>query len=240
MEKVDQSADHGPETPPKKRAREAEDDADDELEGLSREELAKMSRSERKRHREKKRRSDVNKGFDELTTLLLEIDPTVRAEAEERARRGQWKGNFGAQEDNLLSRVDLISRAVDVLRRVHSENEERKQIIASLSQPPGAGGSNLGFESAGAAVGASGGSQGRDRAAAMIDEVSCPRTLRTTASFTSHLSSLCVKCTFPGSNDGTSKSRTCNEQHRRCLCAPRRCRVQPILQSIAPGPTIER
>ena len=35
-----------------------------------------MSRSERKRDREKKRRSDVNKGFDNLMNLLLEIDPT--------------------------------------------------------------------------------------------------------------------------------------------------------------------
>jgi Helix-loop-helix DNA-binding domain len=96
-------------------------------------ELAKMSRSERKRHREKKRRSDVNKGFDDLMALLLEIDPTVRAEAEDRARRGQWKGTFGAQEDSMLSRVDLISRAVDVLRRVHCENEERKQIIARFT-----------------------------------------------------------------------------------------------------------
>jgi len=123
-----------------KRSRDAaasSDSPDDEalvLEGMTPEELARMSRSERKRHREKKRRSDVNKGFDELMTLLLEIDPSVRAEAEERARRGQWKGQLGAQEDNLLSRVDLISRTVEVLRRVHRENEERKLIIASLTR----------------------------------------------------------------------------------------------------------
>lgn len=113
-----------------KRSRE---DADYGDELPSPEELSRMSRSERKRHREKKRRNDVNKGFDELMSLLLEIDPDVRAEAEERARRGQWKGGFGAQEENLLSRVDLIARAVQVLRRVHRENEERKQIIAKLT-----------------------------------------------------------------------------------------------------------
>mmetsp|Transcript_32451 Transcript_32451/g.67673 ORF Transcript_32451/g.67673 Transcript_32451/m.67673 type:complete len:312 (-) Transcript_32451:231-1166(-) len=96
------------------------------------EELAKMSRSERKRHREKKRRNDVNKGFDDLMNLLLEIDPVVRAEAEDRAKRGQWKGNIGAQEENLLSRVDLITRAIEVLRRVHKENEDRKLIIEQL------------------------------------------------------------------------------------------------------------
>jgi hypothetical protein len=71
--------------------------------------------------------------------LLVEIDPKVRIEAEERARRGQWKGSIGAQEDNLLSRVDLITRTVDVLRRVHRENEERKVIIMELTRAVGSG-----------------------------------------------------------------------------------------------------
>lgn len=70
------------------------EDGEGGSESFTPEELAAMSRSERKRHREKKRRSDVNKGFDELMTLLLEIDPVVRAEAEDRARRGQWKGDM--------------------------------------------------------------------------------------------------------------------------------------------------
>jgi hypothetical protein len=120
----------------KKREREAEDD-DDVI--LSPEKLATMSRSERKRHREKKRRSDVNKGFDDLMNLLLEIDPVVRAEAEDRARRGQWKGSIGAQEENLLSRVELIGRTVEVLRRVHTENEEHKHIIEQLLQQKSTG-----------------------------------------------------------------------------------------------------
>ena len=37
--------------------------------------LALMSRSERKRHREKRRRSKVNAGFDDLKSLLATIDP---------------------------------------------------------------------------------------------------------------------------------------------------------------------
>lgn len=92
-------------------------------------EVAAMSRSERKRHREKKRRSDVNKGFDELMALLLEIDPEVRADAEERASKGQCKRSLGAHEDNVLSRVDLIATAVRVLRRVHTENVKHKKMI---------------------------------------------------------------------------------------------------------------
>lgn len=117
----------------KKRPREGQED-DGAV--LSPEVLAKMSRSERKRHREKKRRSDVNKGFDDLTALLLEIDPVVRAEAEDRAKRGQWKSTAGGQEDNILSRVELIGRTVEVLRRVHKENEQRKLIIEQLLQRP--------------------------------------------------------------------------------------------------------
>lgn len=106
-----------------------EDMGEEELDPAT---LATMTRSERKRYREKKRRSDVNKGFDDLMNLLIEIDPEVRTEAEERARRGQWKGSIGAQEDNLLSRVDLIGRTVSVLHRVHQENEQRKAIIGQL------------------------------------------------------------------------------------------------------------
>jgi hypothetical protein len=59
--------------------------------------LAMMSRSERKRHREKKRRSDVNKGFEDLISLLVEVDSGVRLEVEEeRARRLQVRAGAGA------------------------------------------------------------------------------------------------------------------------------------------------
>ena len=114
-----------------------------EVEEFTAEELSKMSRSERKRHREKKRRNDVNKGFEDLMNLLLEIDPSVRSEAEERSKRGQFKSgtpNAAAAgssapaqaEENLLSRVDLITKTTEVLRRVHRENEDRKSIIEQL------------------------------------------------------------------------------------------------------------
>ena len=69
----------------------------------------------------------VNKGFDDLIELLVEIDPVVKAEHEDRVRRG-------AAEEHLLSRVELIGRTVDVLRRVHRENEERKLIVQQLLQ----------------------------------------------------------------------------------------------------------
>lgn len=117
---------------PKKRSHaEVEEDPTEQ-------EVAAMSRSERKRHREKKRRSDVNKGFDELMALLLEIDPEVRADAEERASKGQCKRSLGAHEDNVLSRVDLIATAVRVLRRVHTENSKHKKMIDEFLKNKGA------------------------------------------------------------------------------------------------------
>jgi Helix-loop-helix DNA-binding domain len=112
----------------KKRSYEAADEDDNPSE----QEVAAMSRSERKRHREKKRRSDVNKGFDELMALLLEIDPEVRADAEERASKGQCKRSLGAHEDNVLSRVDLIATAIKVLKRVNWENEKHKKMLEDL------------------------------------------------------------------------------------------------------------
>jgi hypothetical protein len=121
----------------KKRSRDLGDDEGD----LTPEDLSKLSHAERKRHREKKRRREATKGFDDLMNLLAEIDPAVRIEAEERARRGQWKEGIGAQEDSLLTRVETITRTVDALRRVHRENEERKVIIMELTR----GGSGLGL-----------------------------------------------------------------------------------------------
>lgn len=111
-----------------------EGDDDDEL-LVPQGDLSQMSRSERKRHREKKRRSDVNKGFEDLTTLLWEIDPSIRAEADDRAQKGQSKGHYsGVVEDATLSRVDLISRTVQLLRRLHVENERNKAIIGAISR----------------------------------------------------------------------------------------------------------
>jgi Helix-loop-helix DNA-binding domain len=120
-----------------KRERESDNDGSDELDDLPAGAFAQMTRSERKRHREKKRRSDVNKGFDDLISLLWEIDPTMRADAEERAPRLQLKAAIGGPPETLLSRVDLISRAVQLLRRLHRENEQNKAVISTLARQRG-------------------------------------------------------------------------------------------------------
>lgn len=96
-------------------------------------ELAKMSRSERKRHREKKRRNDVNRGFDELQALLNEIDCELRgADADVRDTCRHDKYQVANSEESFLSRVELITRTTQVLRRIHRENEERKLIVDRL------------------------------------------------------------------------------------------------------------
>lgn len=75
-----------------------------------------MSRSERKRHREKKRRSKVNAGFDDLKELLHQIDPSM------------------AQQQEEMNRVDLIGKSVDMLRKLFEENEKNKMVLTNLTQ----------------------------------------------------------------------------------------------------------
>ena len=94
--------------------------------------LAEESRAERKRHREKKRRNDVNKGLDQLMELVFIIDPQLKFEAEERARKASG-GRTSNTDAPLLSRVELINSAVVTLERVYRENEERKMVIGHLA-----------------------------------------------------------------------------------------------------------
>lgn len=129
----------------KRRIEDSENESDEQDE-MPADAVAQMTRSERKRHREKKRRSDVNKGFDDLTSLLWDIDPTMRMEAEERAARLQTKGqSAGPPEAALLSRVDLISRATQLLRQLHHENERNKSIVSAFTRQ-GLIGSGMGAE----------------------------------------------------------------------------------------------
>jgi hypothetical protein len=96
-----------------------------------------MSRSERKKFREKKRRSDVNKGFDELMSLLVKVDPTIKAEMEEqeKCKKNYNKASHSSEGENLaLNRVDLISRTVTVIARMYRQNEDQKALIAELTQ----------------------------------------------------------------------------------------------------------
>jgi hypothetical protein len=93
-----------------------------------------MSRTERKRDREKKRRGDVNRGLDQLMSLVFLISPELKAEAEDRRRKNHNHRVLSTTEtEAMLSRVELINGAVATLQRIHRENEERKMVIAHLS-----------------------------------------------------------------------------------------------------------
>jgi hypothetical protein len=95
--------------------------------------LHDLSRTEKKRNREKKRREDVNHGFDQLMSLIFMIDPELKTEAEDRKKNSLGDGPKAKPEAPLLSRIELINAAIATLQRVHYENTKRKMTIALLS-----------------------------------------------------------------------------------------------------------
>ena len=82
------------------------------------------ARSERKRSREKQRRSDVNKRFSDLTTLLRRIE-TEDQEA------GACIPLLATGPTN---RVDLIARTIAALERIHESNKKRTREVAELTR----------------------------------------------------------------------------------------------------------
>lgn len=102
--------------------------------------ILRQARSERKRCREKQRRSDVNKGFEDLTALLMKIDPAASS------RRADDTSGDGLDEDGLdksdsqddngaaapTNRVELIGLTVNVMERLYKENLEMKDKLRKL------------------------------------------------------------------------------------------------------------
>lgn len=78
-------------------------------------------RIERKRCREKQRRSDVNRQFNELTSTLR----TIESESTDWARH-----TFTSN----TNRADLIARSIYILNAIHEANESRKRRIVELEQ----------------------------------------------------------------------------------------------------------
>ena len=83
-----------------------------------------QARSERKRSREKQRRTNVNKQFADLTALLKQIE---REEADEDA-------TVARLAFSLTNRVDMIARTITHLERLRSLNKRRKLELQSLQQ----------------------------------------------------------------------------------------------------------
>lgn len=102
--------------------RSKEDDDDDDLDGIS-SDAKTQARTERKRSREKQRRSDVNRQFADLSQLLRRI------ESEEEGRTSLPLSSAGP-----TNRVDLIARTINIMERTHELSKKRKTEIASLQK----------------------------------------------------------------------------------------------------------
>jgi hypothetical protein len=131
---------------------------------------SQTKRTERKRQREKQRRSDLSGAFDELGTLLGDLESDVFRDVPSpttdtsggSAGTGSGsvntgpatlvrKRSMGESDHNTdpdtggMTRLDLILRAVSVLKALKSQNDSLRQSIASLQHHRTAHtGSNIG------------------------------------------------------------------------------------------------
>lgn len=88
-------------------------------------------KSERKRQRERQRRSDLSNAFDELSSLLSQIDPDDSDNAPNRRRRRRSVSEADGDVDaSGMTRLDLIERTAAVLIKLQHENNDLKQKLA--------------------------------------------------------------------------------------------------------------
>lgn len=86
-------------------------------------------KTERKRQREKQRRFDLTNAFDELATVLSKIEPGdtdlhVSGTKKKRKRSIGDATDNGDGETSGMTRLDLIGRTVDILKKLHADNRE--------------------------------------------------------------------------------------------------------------------
>ena len=103
-----------------------------------------LARSERKRSREKQRRTDVNKQFGELTEVLKRIEAEEQQLQQELAAREEARhpgnaANGGVQASRMIlppfsptNRVDLIARTIAHLERLSHVTKKQVQELHSL------------------------------------------------------------------------------------------------------------
>ena len=108
---------------------------------LSVEELTNRIRSERKRSREKQRRTDVNEQFTNLMELLkvvegCDLDSDVSDDEDETVPRKKSRHKklnaVGAFKASPTNRVDLISRTVAIIQRLQTVNRTLRQTVKGL------------------------------------------------------------------------------------------------------------
>lgn len=105
-------------------------------EGSITDEQKKILRSERKRHREKQRRNDVNSHFTRLSELLKRIeedsnlDSDVSDDEDETQVKKKKAGGFSAAAINTpANRAALIARSVEILDRLNQVNKSLRSCV---------------------------------------------------------------------------------------------------------------
>jgi hypothetical protein len=86
-------------------------------------------KTERKRQREKQRRSDLANAFDELGVLVARLEPDDEQDGSSAARKKRRKSENEVDqsgEASGMTRLDLIGRTIETIRRLHKENVDLK------------------------------------------------------------------------------------------------------------------
>ena len=99
-------------------------------------------RSERKRRREKQRRSDLSNAFDELAAFIVQVEPSNTDDGGTDKKGKKRKSSDGGEDSSGITRLDLIGRALRIMKRLYRENEERKRVIVNIEGRGGVGGGN--------------------------------------------------------------------------------------------------
>ena len=105
------------------------------------------NKSERKRQREKQRRSDLTSAFDALAAAVASVEPDGGGEAldptgggKKKRRKSNSQSDTGDSNDTGgTTRLDLIGKAVRIIRQLHQENEYRKHLLARAAGGGGVG-----------------------------------------------------------------------------------------------------
>jgi len=100
-------------------------------------------RSERKRRREKQRRSDLSNAFDELAAFIVQVEPGNGEDDESEKKSKKRKSSDGGEDSSGITRLDLIGRALRIMKRMYRENEERKRVIATIEGRGGGANDNV-------------------------------------------------------------------------------------------------
>merc|ERR1719491_647709 len=99
-------------------------------------------RSERKRRREKQRRSDLSNAFDELAGFIVQVEPGSGEDDTDKKGKKR-KSSDGGEDSAGITRLDLIGRALRIMKRLYRENEERKRVIATIDGRGGGANDNV-------------------------------------------------------------------------------------------------